>query len=145
MGVGLSLLNLAGNGASDRHLQMRPELELNPKFNFTPNLRMDLRNRLEWRWNEEEAFTTHRSRHRIQFGWTLPQAIGPWTRVFASNEWLIDLHRQTWAENRCIPLGLTFKSASNTEMDFFYMILSTRPHQEWLHESVLGTYLKVKF
>ncbi len=144
-GIGLSLLQIEDVKTGDRHLQGRPELELNPHFDLTPNLRLDWRNRMEWRWNEEEAFTTNRLRHRLQLGWTLPDSIGPWTRIFVSNEWLIDLHRSQCTENRVVPLGLSFKTGKHTDLDLFYMIVSTRKPLEWRHESVLGTYLRVRF
>jgi hypothetical protein len=57
--VGLSLLKIDTPAAHNQHLQGRPELELNPKFNLTQHLRLDGRNRMEWRWNEAEAPTIH--------------------------------------------------------------------------------------
>lgn len=145
-GLGLSLLNIANTHTSEHHLQGRPELELNPKFNLTKHLRLDLRNRLEWRMNEDQSLTTSRARHRVQLAWTFPHSLGPWSRVFISNEFLIDLHSEVWTENRCVPLGFTFKTGPRSDLDLFYMILSTRrPHADWLYESVLGTYLRVKF
>ena len=67
------------------------------------------------------------------------------TRVFASNEWLFDLHRSQWSENRVVPVGLSFKTGKRTDLDLFYMIVSTRTPAEWRHESVIGTYLRVRF
>ena len=144
-GIGLSLLQIENLKTGDRYLQGRPELELNPHFDLTPHLRLDWRNRMEWRWNEEEAFTTNRLRHRLQLGWTLPDSIGPWTRVFASNEWLINMHRSQLTENRLVPLGLSFKAGRHADLDLFYMIVSTKTRTEWQHESVLGTCLRVRF
>ncbi|MEQ1748939.1 MAG: DUF2490 domain-containing protein [Prosthecobacter sp.] len=144
-GIGLSLLQIADVKSGERHLQGRPELELNPHFDLTPHLRLDWRNRMEWRWNEEETLTIHRLRHRLQLTWTLPEAIGPWTRIFASNEWLTDLHRRQLTENRVVPLGLSFKTGKHTDLDLFYMIVSSKTPLEWRHESVLGTYLRVRF
>lgn len=145
LGLNLTLLDIANPRTSERTSQLRPELELNPKLNLTPHLRLDLRNRFESRWNEDESLTTHRTRHRAQLAWTFPHALGPWTRVFISNEWLIDLHRQNWVENRCVPLGLTFRTGPQADLDLFYMIDSTRPRQDWRHESILGTYLRLRF
>jgi hypothetical protein len=144
-GLGLSLLQIEDVNSGRRYLQGRPELELNPHCNLTPSLRLDWRNRMEWRWNEDAALTTSRLRHRWQLGWTLPEAIGPLTRLFASNEWLFDLHRSQWGENRVVPVGLSFKTGKRTDLDFFYMIVSTRTLAEWRHESVIGTYLRVRF
>lgn len=144
-GLGLSALSLENPATQVRHGQLRPELEINPRYDLTRHLRLEWRNRMEWRWNEGEAFTTHRSRHRLQLGWTLPSSVGPLTRLFVSNEWLVDLHRHQWAENRLVPLGLTFRLSSHTDLDLFYMVTSSRIKADWRHESVLGTYLRVRF
>lgn len=145
LGLGLSTLSIENPNTHHRYEQLRPELEINPKFDLTKHLRMEWRNRMEWRWNEDAALTTHRSRHRLQLGWTLPQPLGPLTRMFASNEWLMDLHRGQWTENRLVPIGLTLKLGENTDLDCFYMIGSNRAKSAWKHESVLGTYLRIRF
>lgn len=145
-GLGLSTLSIENPNTHYRYWQERPEFELNPKFNLTRHLQFENRNRMEWRWNEHETFTTHRLRNRLQLTWTLPEPVGPLTRVFVSNEWLFDLHRQNWTENRLVPLGLTFKLTANTDLDVFYMVDSLRPKKSpWDHESVVGTYLRVRF
>lgn len=144
-GIGLSLLSIENTRTQDRFTQFRPELELNPHFDLTPHLAIEFRNRMEWRWNEEEALTTHRLRNRIQLVWSLPRPVGPLTRVFANNECLTDLHRSQRSENRLIPLGLTFKAGSHADLDVFYMILSSRVNALWQHESVIGTYLRLSF
>lgn len=145
-GIGLSTLSIENTTTHHRYWQERFEFEMNPKFNLTPHLLLENRNRMEWRWNEHDTFTTHRLRDRLQLTWTLPKPVGPLTRLFASNEWLFDLHRQNWTENRLVPLGLTLKLAANTDLDVFYMINSLRPQKStWDHESVLVTYLRVRF
>ncbi|MBL9131619.1 MAG: DUF2490 domain-containing protein [Verrucomicrobiaceae bacterium] len=144
-GIGLSLLSIENTRTHMRYWQGRPELELNPRFNLTPCIRLDIRNRMEWRLNEGDAFTTNRTRHRLQLAWTLPQPLRPLTRVFASNEWLIDLHRRQWTENRLVPLGLTFKLTNHSDLDLFYMLLSQHGKNGWEGESVLGTYLRIRF
>jgi hypothetical protein len=142
--TGQSILNIE-NVLTDRsHFQWRPELELNPHFNLTPHLSVELRNRMEWRWNENEAFTTHRSRQRLQIAYVFPKPLGPLTRVFVSNEWLTDLHRHQWTENRLIPAGLTFRLGAQADLDVFYMLISSRPRADWQQESVLGTFLRLR-
>jgi hypothetical protein len=144
-GIGLSLLQLKDLKTDERYLQGRPELELNPHFNLTDHLRLDWRNRMEWRWNERESLKGSRLRHRLQLSWTLPDALGPLTRIFVSNEWLIDLNRHQGTENRVVPLGLSFKTSAHTDLDLFYMLVSTKPKESWQNESIIGTYLRVKF
>jgi len=145
VGLALSLLRIENTSTGDAYWQGRPEFELNPKFDLTDHLHVEWRNRMEWRDNEGEDFTTHRTRHRLQLAWTLPQPVGPLTRVFASNEWLIDFHKGEWSENRLVPAGLTFKTSTHTDLDLFYMLLSHHTHDEWETEQVIGTYLRIKF
>lgn len=145
LGAGLSMLNIENTTAHDWYRQLRPELEINPRYDLTPHLRLEWRNRMEWRWNEEASFTTHRTRHRLTLGWTLPSAQGPLTRLFVSNEWLLDLHRRDWTENRLVPLGFTCRFSEHADLDLFYMIDSSLLKTGWKHESVLGTYLRVRF
>lgn len=145
LGLGLSALRIENPDTHALRGQLRPELEINPKYDLTKHLRLEWRNRMEWRWNEDAALTTHRTRHRLQAAWTLPQPLGPLTRLFASNECLVDLHRSRWTENRLVPLGLTFKLSGSADLDCFYMLVSNQRVTTWKHESVLGTYLRWRF
>lgn len=145
LGLGLSTLSIENTTTHDRYGQLRPELEINPQYNLTKLLRVEWRNRMEWRENEGQALTTSRTRHRMQLAWTLPQPLGPLTRIFASNEWLQDLHLRRHMENRFVPLGLTFKLSDSVDLDLFYMIDSKRGKSAWKHESVVVTYLRVRF
>ena len=146
LGLGLSALSIQNPASGIRYSQFRPEFEIDPHLQLAPQLRLDWRNRLELRTNDDPTFPAHdRTRHRLQLGWTLPRPLGPLTRLFASNEWLIDLHQHQWTENRLVPLGLTFKLTPHTDLDCFYLHLATRTHGTWQQESVLGTYLRVRF
>ncbi len=145
LGLGASFLSIESPASGERHGQFRPELEVNPHFDLTPHLTLEWRNRMEWRWNEEQPFTTHRLRNRLQLAWTLPRPLGPLTRVFASNEWLTDLHQRRLGENRLVPLGLTLHAGRHADLDLFYMIMSSHAQPSWRHESVFGTYLRLKF
>ncbi|WP_395746759.1 DUF2490 domain-containing protein [Prosthecobacter sp.] len=145
LGLGLSMLRLENIATHDRYDQLRTELEINPHYDLTKDLRVDWRNRMEWRENQGAAAAANRTRHRMQLAWTLPRPLGPLTRLFASDEVLMDLHLRRQTENRLIPLGLTFKVTDSMDIDLFYMIDSKRTKTTWTHESVLGTYLRVRF
>ena len=144
-GLGLSALSIENTATDVRYLQLRPELELNPKFDLSPNLRLEWRNRLEMRQNEGEPFTTHRTRHRLQLSYTLPESIGPLTRFFISNECLMDLHRGALGENRLVPFGISLKTSAATDLELFYMVLSHSRTTDWQSESVIGTHFRVRF
>lgn len=145
LGLALSLLDIQNTATGTRYLQGRPELEATPKIVLPRHLKLEWRNRLEWRDNEGEYFTTHRFRSRLQFAWTLPQPAGPLTRFFVSNEWLIDLHTREWSENRLVPAGITFRISAHSDLDLFYLLLSHHLHDDWQTEQVAGTYLRVRF
>jgi hypothetical protein len=145
LGLNLSYLEITPPATGDTYHQIRPELELNPKVDLTRQLRLEWRNRMEWRKNEGEDLTISRTRHRLQLAWTLPAPAGPLTRVFINDEWFFDLHLRHGVENRVVPLGFTFKLASWSDLDCFYMIDSTRTPDGWRHESVIGTYLRLRF
>lgn len=144
LGLGLSMLRLENTATHDRYDQLRPELEINPHYELQ-QVRLDWRNRMEWRENQGAPSTANRTRHRLQLAWTLPQPLGPLTRIYASDECLMDLHLRRPTENRFIPLGLTFKLTDSMDLDLFYMIDSKRTKATWKSESVLGTYLRVRF
>jgi len=145
LGVAMSMLRLENITTHDRYDQLRPELEINPHYDLTKELRVEWRNRMEWRENQGAPSTFNRTRHRMQLAWTLPQPLGPLTRIFANDEILMDMHLRRPTENRFIPLGLTFKLTDSMDLDVFYMIDSKRVKAYWKLESVLGTYLRVRF
>ncbi len=142
----IALSTLSIDGDHGRYWQFRPELEIDPHFDLTDHFRLEWRNRMEWRDNEgSEDLTKNRLRHRVQLAWTFPRQVGPWTRVFVSNEWLIDLHKSDWTENRLVPAGITFKTSAHSDLDIFYMLLDHRQRDGWETEQVTGTYLRVRF
>lgn len=145
LGVGLTMLRLENIATHDRYDQLRPELEINPHYELNKELRLDWRNRMEWRENQGAPSTFNRTRHRLQLAWTLPRPLGPLTRIFANDEILMDMHLRRPTENRFVPLGLTFKLTDSMDLDVFYMIDSKRVKAYWKLESVLGTYLRVRF
>jgi hypothetical protein len=144
LGLGLSMLWLENTATHDHYDQLRPELEINPHYELQ-QVRLDWRNRIEWRENQGVPSTSNRTRHRLQVAWKLPQPLGPLTRIFASDECLMDLHLRRPTENRFIPLGLTFKLSDSVDLDLMYMIDSKRTKTAWKSESVLVTYLRLRF
>jgi hypothetical protein len=146
LGIGQSLLSIEDPRTEHRFLRWRPEFEINPHVQLSDDVALEWRNRLELRWDEGGPFGLHRSRQRLQVTWKLPQPLGPVTHVFASNEWLTDLNRGVWSENRLVPAGLTWRLGAAADLDIYYMVLSTHaPARAWHHESVIGTFLRVRF
>ncbi len=54
-------------------------------------------------------------------------------------------YKLEWSENRVVPAGLSFATSAHTDLDLFYMLLSHHQHDDWQTESVIGTYLRVRF
>ena len=40
---------------------------------------------------------------------------------------------------------VVFRNRKRADLDVFYMIDSIMPKETWIHESVIGTYLRVRF
>ena len=143
-GAGFSLLRLTrgvpGEGVFN---QERPELELNPLCNLGPHWRLHFRNRAEVRWEEWQGEPRPRLRHRLQFTRNL-NGVGPLQSVFFSNEWLIELDRGDWTENRWVPVGLSFRLTDKLGLDLFHMVRSFRQDDGWRHDQVAGVFLKVR-
>lgn len=146
LGLGLSALSIESPTTQQRYTQLRPEIEVDPHLQLSEHWRLDSPNRLELRWNDDPDLPVHpRTRHRLQLGYTLPRPAAPLTRLFASHEWIIDAHDGTQTEHRLIPLGVTIKLTPKADLDCFYLLLETQHAPAWQHESVLGTYLRLKF
>jgi hypothetical protein len=81
-------------------------------------------------------------RHRLQFTRKL-EGLGPLSGFYFSNEWLIELDRGDWTENRVVPAGMTFTLTKRATVDLFYMVRSFRFDDGWTTDHVAGVYLKL--
>jgi hypothetical protein len=81
-------------------------------------------------------------RHRLQVTRSVVD-FGPVTAVYLSNEWVVELVRGDWAENRAVPVGITFTITKKTAVDFFYMVRSFRFDDGWTTDHVGGVFLKL--
>lgn len=143
-GAGFSLLRLQNGGSVEGVFnQERPEFELNPLLNLGPHWRLHFRNRAELRWKEWQGEPRLRLRHRLQFTRDL-SGLGPLQAVYFSNEWLIELDRGDWTENRWVPLGLSFRLTDKVGLDLFHMVRSFRQDDGWNHDHVAGVFLKLR-
>jgi hypothetical protein len=68
---------------------------------------------------------------------------GPLAAVYFSDEWLVELDRGDWTENRLIPVGLTFAVTKQVAVDLFYMVRFFRGDEAWANEQVAGVSLKL--
>ncbi len=131
-----------GGGDETFFDQVRPELEFNPIIKLGEFWTLHFRNRVEIRWDRWSGEPRPRLRQRLQLTRTL-QDIGPLAAFYFSNEWLEELDRGDWTENRAVPVGLTFKLTEKAAVDLFYMIRSFHLDSVWTTDHVFGVFLKL--
>jgi hypothetical protein len=142
LGAGLSMLRIERASDGSFYDQGRPEVEVNPIVRLGDHWTMHLRNRAEMRWDEWEGEPRPRLRHRVQLTRKLDDW-GPLVAVYFSDEWLVELDRGDWTENRLIPVGLTFAVTRQVAVDLFYMVRFFRGDEAWTNEQVAGVSLKL--
>jgi hypothetical protein len=142
LGAGLSMLRIEREADGSFDDQVRPELEVSPIVRLGEHWTMHLRNRAEMRWDEWEGEPRPRLRHRVQLTRKLDDW-GPLAAFYFSDEWLVELDRGDWMENRLIPVGLTFAVTKQVAVDLFYMVRFFRGDEAWTNEQVAGVSLKL--
>ena len=143
LGTGFSMLRIERGGGDESVFdQVRPELECNPILQLGKCWTIHFRNRAEIRWNDWQGEPRPRMRHRLQVTRSL-EDFGLVTAVYLSNEWLVELDRGDWTENRAVPVGMTFTITKKTAVDFFYMVRSFRFDDGWTSDHVVGVFLKL--
>lgn len=143
LGGGFSMLRIERGGGDESFFdQVRPELEFNPIIKLGKFWTLHFRNRVEMRWDRWSGEPRPRLRQRLQLTRTL-QDIGPLAAFYFSNEWLEELDRGDWTENRAVPAGLTFKLTEKAAVDLFYMIRSFHLDSVWTTDHVFGVFLKL--
>lgn len=143
LGTGFSLLRIERGGGDESVFdQVRPEFECNPILQLGKSWTIHIRNRAEIRWNDWQGEPRPRMRHRLQVTRSL-EDFGPVAAVYLSNEWLLELDRGDWTENRAVPIGMTFTITKKTAVDFFYMLRSFRFDDGWTTDHVVGVFLKL--
>ena len=142
VGLGMSVLHIDPE-LGDTFIQLRPELELNPRYSFGEHWSLHNRNRLEARWNDFGGGPRWRTRHRLQLTRKV-ESMGPMRSWYLNNEWFGDLQQVRYSENRAVPLGVSFQITEKMTFDLFYMVRSTHLVDTWEHDHIAGTFLRVK-
>jgi Protein of unknown function (DUF2490) len=143
LGAGFSMLNLERRDSEESSYdQARPEMEVNPIWRLSEDWRLHFRNRVEVRWDEWGGEPRPRMRHRVQLTRDLDEW-GPLVALYSSNEWLVELDRGDWTEDRWVPLGFSFEVTKGVVLDMFYMMRFFRGDDAWTDESVAGVFLKL--
>ncbi len=147
LGLNYTYLNLKVNndtaGRSEYKFHHRVELEVNPHWTIRNWINVQLRNRYEFRWIEDQGAYNPRFRHRFNVEFPLKNVL-PVLSVYANSEFFYDIGDHRFNENWTTPLGVKFKVTDNVSLSVFYLI-QTRLTTEWTTSQALGTNLFVSF
>ncbi|MCA9407990.1 MAG: DUF2490 domain-containing protein [Candidatus Omnitrophica bacterium] len=145
MGLNYTYLNTRKTTIDDDFkFHHRFELEGNPHWSLGERFKVKMRNRMEFRWIEDNG--SHNTRYRQQ--WTLEYPLNKWKTiqsVYISSEFFYDIAKHEYNENRSVPLGMQFKINDKSALKVYYMIQSTKSSQEWGSNHILGTLISFKF
>ena len=144
-GIGLAYLDVKSLSTDSWTYQIRPQLEINPRFELSDSVSFHMRNRLEVRYIESRSGPNVRTRHRLQLAsaidWQAAKRLYFNTELFYSHE------THEFNEVRTIPIGLGLQLSERTSLNLFYMIQSRRQSStsSWGHAHALGTHLVYNF
>ena len=122
----------------------RLELEFNPHWNLTEYFKLNIRNRMEFRWIEDKGSDNPRFRSQ----WTVEFPIKnhePLKAFYTNSEFFYDMSDHRYKENWTVPAGLKFKVNDKTTLSVFYMIQSLLGSDDWSSNQILGSHLFVSF
>jgi hypothetical protein len=142
LGLGYARLEIDPLTGVEDFWQHRTEFEINPRFRRGA-WSFHSRNRLEQRWKNGRGKPLSRLRHRLQAKYSLED--GPFLHLYANNEFFFDLEKETFAENRLVPLGIGLRLSEVTTLDLFYMVQSLRLSTGWQHSHIAGTFFQISF
>ncbi len=138
----------SSSGNSEYFYQHRLELEANPYYKIGDWLKFDNRNRVEFRWIEDNGSYNTRSRHRLRFTLPLVKDLLPkQDGIYMDSEFFYNYAEHTYDENRSVPLGVKFKLSDQLGLSLFYMVRSQKSSSsgEWTTSQILGSNVSIKF
>lgn len=128
---------------SEYKFHHRVELEVNPRWKIRESIEMQLRNRYEFRWIEDQGAYNPRLRDRLNIEFPLKNVL-PVQAVYINTEFFYDMSDHRFNENWTTPLGVKFKVTDNSSLSVFYLIQS-KLTEEWTTSHALGTNVFVRF
>ncbi len=148
LGFNYTYLNVKVNnpvaGRSEFKFHHRVELEANPHWVIRDRLKVNMRNRYEFRWIEDGGSDNSRLRHRTNLEWPIKNR-GPVQSIYANSEFFYDLHDHRYNENWTTPLGVKFRINDKTSLSFFYLLQSKRGADDWSSVQTFGTHFYREF
>lgn len=123
--------------------QHRAEFEVNPHWSVGQWLKIQTRNRFEYRWIENNGHDNDRMRNRIQLVFPVKE-MGVLKSVYCDTEIFYNFKTDKHDEQRTVPLGMNFKVNDVVDLQTFYMIQNMKT-DTWKSNQIFGTMLTVKF
>lgn len=128
----------------DFHTMHRIEGEVNPHWTFKNGWKFITRNRIEYRWIENQGWDNTRMRNRLRL--SIPtKNFGPMKSIYADTEFFINFRKEEHDEQRTTPIGLNFRVLDPLDFQVFWMIQSKRFRNDWYSNQILGTMLTYRF
>jgi hypothetical protein len=122
----------------------RAEIELSPRWKPADWLQIKNRNRLEFRWIEDQGSDNTRFRQRWELVFPIKNA-APVQSIFVNSEYFFDFKQSQIVENRAIPFGVQFKLNDKASLSVFYMIQARKGPLDWSSNQIVGTHLTISF
>ena len=146
LGLNYSYVRVKSDRADGSHTEFRVhhriEPEVNPHWDLG-RLKIQMRNRYEFRWIEDQGSDNPRLRQRTNFEFPLKNA-GSVQSVYANYELFYDNNDHRFSERWIVPLGVKFKVNDRATVSVFYMIQS-KLSDTWNSNQVVGTHLIINF
>lgn len=123
--------------------QHRLELEVNPHWQYKDWIKLKNRNRMEFRWIEDQG--SDNGRYRQMWAVEVPIKNVPVLKsIYVNNELFFDLNKEKYNQNRLIPFGVTLSLPGKSSLQIFYMIQSVKK-KDWSSNQILGSQINISF
>ncbi len=124
--------------------QHRLELEMNPHWSLTDWLDIKNRNRVEFRWIEDQGSDNTRFRQLLELYFPLKNT-ALFKGFYLNDEYFYDFRAEKITENRFIPVGVDFKISGNVSLKIFYMLQALKRANDWSSDQIVGTHVTISF
>lgn len=129
--------------ASDDFItENRLGFEATPSWDLNCRTKLLIRNRLEFRWIQNEGSNNTRFRQRWEFRFATPW----WKQInylYCSDECFYSFKTNLFEENWLIPLGLDIQLDKKSDVQVYYMIQIQRSAQGWRRNQVFATQFNI--
>jgi len=134
----------ASSGRDELKFQHRLEFEVTPHGAMGDWLKFDWRNRVEFRWIEDNGADNMRYRSKMIFEFPVKNHL-PLKSISVSDEFYYDQNVHEYNENWLVPVGLNFQVNAKTTVSLYSLIQMKKGVQDWSSNQVLGTMISTSF